>query len=819
MNHTQLIHDLLNELSYRVGIVDLKNKNHQSIISEILSEWGEYEAKKIIMEFLTEAGKTPDMNKPKDDTEGPDKKYVHIGKAIYVKKSDVDSKGRAKEGAQKYKKDASGALTAISDDVYSKEKSTQGASGEKAASTTTQNKQGGGDIQRTEEPATGTSLKQGGYDKKVEKEDKTREKINGETSDNAKVEIKDEINRNNFGEKNPKYRDAPNGPTQQQIMEDLNDGNINKIIEYQSEVEKNRAKGIAGAGGAVASEGESKYCNACNLDKDQWRRDNESELQRVKDELIDKKRTADEQRTAAALGLKVDSSEFLDVLTEAQLFCNQKTAEVEADKGSVLYLGGKKGFADAKVGKNKDPKGAYCEWMKAGYLGSIATSQRLEESKIDTSQPHKVVQSTTELDDSVQAHLEDMYKNAETPEDTAYYKKQLKNFKKFRKYHDTFAIGKDKNGRTAVVSISNKKDSQARDPQNNTTPAQRLRFVKGVFGKEISQKVSNVIDNGVDRVSNAAAETVRSQSKMGIDDDVVRMCEDDRMAPYMGVLDDKATDGKHRFSKFLMAKGKDWNSLSTKEKLELMQEYTNSRLYDESGNSRIIAKSYEDENGEVVDGTFYIDDNGKEVGPIKSLGAGQIGLPFEPFGKIAIKLGEFGTNDETKKIKKTEKDLVTEVHTEVTNELFNADSTEGGYHPEQRPDADNGKNTQAYILGTMKAMHIDSYIDMDDDDDDAMLIQMGVNGVKPSMIRDCVAEKSGFTGDNKTSEGKKALKEFILKRCRVTPGGEKISVMNGNQEVELFNDQWRTAGTGQKVASYFGNDMRECLQEKAKLNN
>ena len=320
MNHSKLIDELLNELSYRVGIVNLKNKNHQSIISEILSEWGEYEAKKIIMEFLTEAGKTPDMNKPKDDTEGPDKKYVHIGKAIYVKKSDVDSKGRAKEGAQKYKKDASGALTAISDDVYSKEKSTQGASGEKAASTTTQNKQGGGDIQRTEEPATGTSLKQGGYDKKVEKEDKTREKINGETSDNAKVEIKDEINRNNFGEKNPKYRDAPNGPTQQQIMEDLNDGNINKIIEYQSEVEKNRAKGIAGAGGAVASEGESKYCNACNLDKDQWRRDNESELQRVKDELIDKKRTADEQRTAAALGLKVDSSEFLDVLTEAQLF-------------------------------------------------------------------------------------------------------------------------------------------------------------------------------------------------------------------------------------------------------------------------------------------------------------------------------------------------------------------------------------------------------------------------------------------------------------------------------------------------------------------
>ena len=57
MNHSQLIDNLLNELSYRVGIVDLKNKNQQSIISEILSEWGELDAKKIIMEFLTEADK------------------------------------------------------------------------------------------------------------------------------------------------------------------------------------------------------------------------------------------------------------------------------------------------------------------------------------------------------------------------------------------------------------------------------------------------------------------------------------------------------------------------------------------------------------------------------------------------------------------------------------------------------------------------------------------------------------------------------------------------------------------------------------------
>ena len=187
--------------------------------------------------------------------------------------------------------------------------------------------------------------------------------IDGETSDDTEVEIKDGVDRSGFDKKSKKQKDAPNGPTSQQILDDLNEGNIDKLIEYQNEVEKNRVKGIAGAGGAVASEGESKYCNACNLDKEQWKKDNESELQTLKDELRDKKRTADEERTAAALGLEVDSPEFLDVLAEAQLFCNQKTAEVKADKSSVFYLKDKKGF-----GGNDD---AYCDWMKVGYLGAI----------------------------------------------------------------------------------------------------------------------------------------------------------------------------------------------------------------------------------------------------------------------------------------------------------------------------------------------------------------------------------------------------------------------------------------------------------------
>ena len=79
--------------------------------------------------------------------------------------------------------------------------------------------------------------------------------------------------------------------------------------------------------------------------------------------------------------------------------------------------------------------------------------------------------------------------------------------------------------------------------------------------------------------------------------------------------------------------------------------------------------------------------------------------------------------------------------------MFEADADSDGYDPDKRPDADNGPNTQGYIEGVLGSLIINSYIDLDDKDDDKMLIQMGINGVKPSMIRQCTGEQSGFKGD------------------------------------------------------------------------
>ena len=740
-----LINNILEEWAYRVdnGMPNPKNQKHLTELALILSEMGMGNIKDELIHNLMEAGDETFTATKKDTGET----------SVFKSKEARDA--AVKDGTHIMKADDKEEPKKVAgSDLFGGDYQAQRGGGE-------QNPQPNAEPQSKEQPKS--------------KEEPTN------------------VDRSGFDTKNKNYKDAPNGPTQQEILDDLNEGNLDTITKYQNEVETNREKGIAGAGGPVASEGESKYCRSIN-DLDTFKSENSEKIQTKTEELRGKKLNSEEKKFAVSLGLEPDSDEYLRILAEREVFAEINLEKAQSDSDSVFHKPGKTGFDNNEK--------AYVEWMRAAYAGGLSTINRLNESKLDTSQPYKVVQSTTELNDSVQAHLEDMAEKSEG-EDKKYYEHQLKLFKKFKTYHDTFAIGKDKNGRTTIVSISNKKDSEVKDPQNNTTPAQRLRLMQIKFGDDVSEGVSKTIEEGIQKVSNAAAATVKSQAKMKIDDSVVAACESPKMKKYVDVLDGIATDGKHKFSKYIQSKGKEWKNLSTREKLELMNEYSNSRLYDEEGNSRIVEKD---------EGTFYKDDNGKEV-PIKSLG--QAGLPYEPFGKIAIKLGEFGVNEETLAIKQTEKDIVTAVHTEVTNQLFKDDEPDG-YNPDTRPNADNGKHTQAYISGVMDAMHLGTYIDLDDEDDDAMLIQMGFNGVKPSMIRNCIAEQSGYSGDLSTPDGKNGLKEHLLKKSRVTPGGEKVSVMNEGKEVELFNDQWRTAGTTQKVASYFGKDMRDCLQSKAK---
>ena len=105
----------------------------------------------------------------------------------------------------------------------------------------------------------------------------------------------------------------------------------------------------------------------------------------------------------------------------------------------------------------------------------------------------------------------------------------------------------------------------------------------------------------------------------------------------------------------------------------------------------------------------------------------------------------------------------------------------------------------------MDAMHFNSYID---GGDGKMVVQMGIRAGQPSQIRGCLAELSGYKGD---PEDKKALKEHVKKRARIDEKNGNILIQDESGEKVLAEDTFRTAGTGQKVASGFGGSMRDCV--------
>ena len=750
MDYKKVIDKLVRELSYRVGIPDVENKEHQSIMSEILSEWGEYDVKEKLFEFLTEK----DEKKPEDDN------YYNTGGKGYIKMTDkakYDSQGKDFDG-ETFTKEGPGVYKAME-------------------------KGGDGDKTKTNTNAVKKTIgKDSDYGKKeAERQARVADKeknAGGPTDGSKDVEIVSDLNRDVFDTKKNKtkvaYKDNPDGPTRNQMLDGLNSGSLDVLSEFQDGVSANREKGIAGAGGAAASEGESKYCGAVDTNFDKWESDNQEAISKKEAEIKSRKRSADESRTATQLGMNVDSPEFNTYLTKREVWGQQELEKIKKDKNSVFYKKGKAGFG----GKDE----AYVDWMNAAYDGAISTQKHVKELDIlDSSKPSKTIQSTQETNDAVQAHLEDNVKNPKSDEDRDYAKKQLKNFRKYKGYHDTFIIGYDKKGRTTYLGISNKKDDQLRDPQNNSNPSKRFKVLKEKFGADVAQGVTNSLEKNIKRVDEVKQTTVKASSNLEITDEYAKLCETKELQPYVQKLREVG-----KFRDYLKAKNLDPDTIGTKELLIEMNNQTR----------------------EII-----------EAGGKPSYGV---------YGKIAIKVGEFSIKDNFKKnhpkinfddsaivgagqIKETEKQTVKESHLSFVSDLEEVDKPDG--YSNDNPDADNGPHQQGYVGGVLDALHIDSYIDSDDDD--GMLIQMGINSVTPSMIKKCVAERSGFTGDSTTSEGKKALKDHLRKRCRITPGESSVKIMNDGKEEELFDDTWRTAGESQKIATGFGEGMRDCLIKRA----
>ena len=552
------------------------------------------------------------------------------------------------------------------------------------------------------------------------------------------------------------------------IQDSLNQGSLDGIIKAQNKLQEQRDKGVSGAGGPIASQGESIYVKNINdnFNVDEYREKNREQIDIYKDKIREKGLNAAQKRTIQALGLSEEDG--MEYLATREHHSQEELQRIKEDKDSVFYKKGKMGFG------GDDKK--YLDWCYASFDGAIETRRVLDnDTDLDTSQPHYAVQSEKEIDDQVQSHLEDMVKNSEG-EDKEYYEKELASFKKFREYHDTFVIGKDENGRTHIVSITNKKGDDLKDPHNNTTPAKRLNVIKERFGENVAKTVSKTIEDGIEKVSDTKQSAVKRSSELSIDEDISKVCETKEMSKYINKLDN------HKgFREYLEENKHNYGELSTTNKLTLMQDY-----------SRMLIQ------------------NGKKPA-------------FEPFGKIATKVGEFtrtkvfrekypdinydsSTIKDCMDIKSDEQSAVSKTHKKVVEEISSSDKKMG--YPK---DGKNGPHTQGYIDSVLDALHYNTYID---GGDGKIIAQMGINGAQPKHIRGCLKDLSGYDGEIETPEGRESFKTHLREKCTIDSDSGAVYVEGPDGRTQLAEDTWRTAGTSQKVASGFGSDVRKCITNK-----
>ena len=686
------------------------------------------------------------------------------------------------------------------------------------------------------------------------------------TEEPAEEPLPEPVDRSNFkkGTSQPKVsgsktktKDRPNGfpkadyPTQQEIHEGLNDGDFSKLQKDQSERRIDRDAGNAGAGGPPASKGESMYCDiVTNHDDDQFAEDEKDRIDEVKerDKFKNKKWNTAEQATLFALGIDPNSDEAVEYMSRRQAFAEKECERMQAMDKSVYNKTGRSGFGGntkvpaPELGKGKkrtlanDEPGScnedFIDWAKAAYDGGLETQRLLDDTPM-VKEPRETIQSEPSTDDAVQAHLEDKQKefcDADPDgDDCLHYTAQLDAFSHNRQYHDTYIIGKDKNGRTYIVSVSNKKGSNMKDPQNNTTPRNRFKDIKADIKDSVREEVITTLDESIDLVSNVQKETRESSGKL---------TNPNSLAEHTGGEDAALSDSRR---KDICKRG----NKSTGQK-------------GSTSFNRWIAKNYPNENWDDVcsggdDGKLleivgkynadsdWHEENGGEPG-------------YDPFSKVFVKIGEKikqrnltqwkrdnpgRSVDEYNKERKAElekkknltdeercelmklkeQEAVNVAHDNVINSLNEADR--GKVDEEGKPtypddkDGNNGPHGRAYIRSVMHALHFDRYINMSEEESKQMIVQMGIEGAKPDDFKACLAKLSGYEGDPIDPE---ELIAHIEKRCRVdkTTTPPSIVIKGNPKDKLLMEDTWRTAGTSQKVTSGIGQDIRDCIAERTK---
>jgi hypothetical protein len=579
--------------------------------------------------------------------------------------------------------------------------------------------------------------------------------------------------------------------TPSQVEDGLNSGDLTALTECNDNLLHNRDIGVSGMGGPVASYGEAGLCRTANSLRERGYEgfiDDNAEAVNAKMMQIKEKKSKFQSainEVANQLGFTLPEEEeaVIEYLAARMVFGEQEFQRLSSNPDSIWTKEGKQGF-----GSDRD---AFNAWSKAMFDGALSTKDLIEtESLIDTTKPYVVIQSNTVEgeghDIGILNHLKGRLEKAKqsgNQEDIQHYSEEVNAFEKLG-FHDTMAVGFDKNGRTCVFSITNKKQDNLADIWGNTTPAYMLNIIKKQFDPKVAIKVVKVIDAGIADVSDAKMATNREFANFKIDSNFLKVLETPELKKYTTALKQEKN-----FNAWLKEKmGKKYPPTKLLAWMTYAQNYVQSQL-----------------------------------------DAGQ-NPSYEKFGKLLTKVGELGQKstyirkyqDNIKfnsagiqaavDNKNSEKELTAKVHKNVVKAIESADKALKTWPGKEK--GINGPHKKAYLTTVMHSMHLDLMISNYDKRLGAIT---GIRGTTSADFRNCMSELSGFKPNSKKSEAenREALNKHLVERCTLDPVSHAILIKNDKGTVTLAEDTWRTAGTSQKVEKKLGDGLRGCVSSKA----
>ena len=467
-------------------------------------------------------------------------------------------------------------------------------------------------------------------------------------------------------------------------------------------------------------------------------------------------------------------------------------------------------FKKTNVAKTKFKKEEdMVSWMTASFYSSYSLVNNGPADWDKKKGNGRVMKANPRTQGATKQVLLDGLKNAKTPEEKAHYENQLKVWNKFKGYHDTFLVYKNDKGHISIYHISNKKSDELDDPQNNTTPETRLaNYQAAAREANLSPKAAKLVDKAQTTAMAGSADNDNiAKGAWNEIEDVNLITSLANRLPARGqtdVKDEYYTDLKgDKFVKDWYKKkyGKDkweekWNAAKPNEIIGVVMQIAEAQddISKLSGNfTKFLLKQ-----GQLAQSIFA---------KAQTMNAKQISESFN--GIYSPKEIQAILDSETMKMladKKAQHAAGLEgVHKGFITSLHKADGTKPGHNGK------NGPAVETYVAGTLKALHIDTYVT---NYDDSVQIEMGGVGCTPVDVRGCMANLSGFKGDTTTPEGRAALNKYLAENVKVDADSDAVYLMgsDGKTRTYLASDTWRQAGSSKKIATGFGSNLRKCLK-------